>query len=86
VALAYGPVRFAMDFLRVHDGESADPRALFLTPAQYACIALFLFGVVMVWHVRRIVASGNDPLDVFNRVRAPDTPLEPPIPETNEPL
>ncbi len=81
-ALAYAPVRFAMDFLRVHDGESADPRSLGLTPAQYACIALFVFGLYMVHHVRRIVASGKDPLDVYNRVREPDPPIEPPVEAT----
>jgi phosphatidylglycerol:prolipoprotein diacylglycerol transferase len=79
VALAYAPVRFAMDFLRVHEGESADPRTLNLTPAQYACVALFVFGVVMVLHVRRIAQSGSDPLDVFNRVPPePEPPIEPP--------
>jgi phosphatidylglycerol:prolipoprotein diacylglycerol transferase len=82
-ALAYAPVRFAMDFLRVHEGESADPRFFHLTPAQWACVALFVFGLVMVNHVRRIVASGKDPLDVFNRVpREPDPPVEPPVEAT----
>jgi phosphatidylglycerol:prolipoprotein diacylglycerol transferase len=77
VALTYAPVRFAMDFLRVHEGESADPRTFFMTPAQYACIALFVFGLIMVAYVRKIVASGRDPLDVFNRVRDTGPPIEP---------
>jgi phosphatidylglycerol:prolipoprotein diacylglycerol transferase len=83
-ALAYAPVRFAMDFLRVHEGESADPRTLHLTPAQFACMALFVFGLVMVAHVRRVAASGKDPLDVYNRTpeRAPDPPIEPPLEAT----
>ncbi len=83
VALAYAPVRFAMDFLRVHDGESADPRYFHLTPAQWACVALFVFGLVMVFVVKQIASSGKAPLDVFDRGRdpgpppAPDVPLEP---------
>lgn len=63
VALAYAPVRFAMDFLRVRDVHNADPRYGLLTPAQWACIALFLFGLVMVRHVVRLKRSGHDPLD-----------------------
>jgi phosphatidylglycerol:prolipoprotein diacylglycerol transferase len=41
-ALAYGPVRFGFDFLRV-----ADERYLGLTPAQYGAIALFAVGATM---------------------------------------
>ncbi len=65
VALSYGPVRFAMDFLRIRDTESADPRYGALTPAQWACLALVAFGLVMVVVVRRIRASGKDPLDLL---------------------
>lgn len=60
-ALAYAPVRFAMDYLRVRDVAQADPRYGSLTPAQWACVALFLFGLVMVWKVRQIKKSGVDP-------------------------
>lgn len=79
VALAYAPVRFAMDFLRIRNVEQADPRYFYLTPAQWACVALFGLGVVMVLRVRAIKRSGEDPLDVFlmkPKERVPDVPLE----------
>jgi len=63
-ALCYAPVRFAMDFLRVHNVDQADPRYGGLTPAQWSCVALFVFGLVMVKRVRDIKASGRDPLDM----------------------
>jgi phosphatidylglycerol---prolipoprotein diacylglyceryl transferase len=52
-SLAYAPVRFAMDGLRIHDGAIADPRYGGLTPAQWTCIALFLFGLFMIRHMKR---------------------------------
>jgi phosphatidylglycerol:prolipoprotein diacylglycerol transferase len=67
-ALAYSPVRFAMDFLRIPQSERGDTRYLSLTPAQYGCIALFLFGVVMVFYMRRLRERGIEPGDA---VRAP---------------
>ncbi len=63
-ALAYAPVRFAMDFLRVRDLEQADPRYGALTPAQWLCVALFVLGLVMVRKVRALQSSGIDPLDL----------------------
>jgi phosphatidylglycerol:prolipoprotein diacylglycerol transferase len=60
-ALAYAPVRFAMDFLRIPDSEGGDTRYAGLTPAQYGCIALFLFGLAMIPYVRRLHRSGKDP-------------------------
>jgi phosphatidylglycerol---prolipoprotein diacylglyceryl transferase len=45
VSLAYAPARFAMDFLRVRDTTAADARYGALTPAQWACVALFGFGL-----------------------------------------
>lgn len=68
-ALCYAPVRFAMDFLRVRDVEQADPRYGALTPAQWSCVALFLFGLAMVGRVRQIKASGRDPLDMVTLPR-----------------
>jgi phosphatidylglycerol---prolipoprotein diacylglyceryl transferase len=65
-SLAYAPVRFAMDYLRIKDGEAADPRYGGLTPAQWACVALFAFGIVMVLRVRQIKASGRDPMDLVS--------------------
>ncbi|MBX3211945.1 MAG: prolipoprotein diacylglyceryl transferase [Labilithrix sp.] len=84
VALAYAPVRFAMDFLRVRDIESADPRYGSFTPAQWACIALFAFGLFMVRRVMQLRKSGEDPLELVALPRtvlapAPDVPIEAPI-------
>ena len=67
--LAYSPVRFAMDFLRVRDVEQADPRYGGLTPALWECIALFLFGVVMSIITVRMKKRGDDPTEL---VLAPD--------------
>ena len=63
-SLCYAPVRFAMDFLRVRDVDQADPRYGSLTPAQWMCVALFLFGLYMARKVQQIKASGQDPQDM----------------------
>lgn len=60
-SMAYAPVRFAMDFLRITDGVNADPRYGGLTPAQWECVALFLFGVGMLIYIRSLKARGFDP-------------------------
>jgi phosphatidylglycerol:prolipoprotein diacylglycerol transferase len=75
-ALAYAPVRFAMDFLRIRDGEAADPRYGHLTPAQWACVALFVFGVVMVARTQEIKKSGRDPMDLVSLPRGEPLPDE----------
>jgi phosphatidylglycerol:prolipoprotein diacylglycerol transferase len=67
-ALSYAPVRFVMDYFRAPASEGGDPRTLGLTPAQYCCVALFLFGVGMIFYVRRLRASG---VDLTQSVRAP---------------
>ncbi len=59
-ALSYSPVRFAMDFLRLPDTQGGDPRYGALTPAQWCCIALFVFGLVMIVQLRRLKAKGVD--------------------------
>jgi len=53
MSIAYAPVRFALDFLRIR-GESplgelgaVDPRYGPFTPAQWACLALLGFGVFL---------------------------------------
>jgi phosphatidylglycerol:prolipoprotein diacylglycerol transferase len=51
--LAYAPVRFGLDFLRIEDVDGADPRYLGLTPAQWACIALFAFGLALARSIMR---------------------------------
>ncbi len=65
MAIAYAPVRFALDFLRV--GESiqesnglvaaVDPRYVGLTPAQWACFGLLAMGVY--FFVRTLHAAGT---------------------------
>lgn len=65
VCLAYAPVRFMMDFLRVRDVQGADPRYGGFTPAQWACIMLFVFGIGVAVYVRRLRVRGVDPADVF---------------------
>lgn len=60
-ALSYSPVRFAMDYLRVPEGpEGGDPRYAGLTPAQWCCLALFLFGLFMIARLRRYKRMGVD--------------------------
>lgn len=54
--LSYAPVRFALDFLRATDLEGADPRYGHLTPAQWMCLVMFVFGLVL-W--RRIRMQGD---------------------------
>jgi phosphatidylglycerol:prolipoprotein diacylglycerol transferase len=73
-ALAYAPVRFAMDYLRIKGVEQADPRYGGLTPAQWSSVALFVFGLVMVWKIQQIKKSGKDPQDTFLALPAPAVP------------
>jgi phosphatidylglycerol:prolipoprotein diacylglycerol transferase len=52
LTLAYAPVRFGLDFLRVHEGEmaSADARYGGLTPAQWGCVLALLAGIgLLIW-------------------------------------
>lgn len=51
LALAYSPVRFALDFLRVGEGDEGDVRYGALTFAQYACIAFFALGLYFAWKI-----------------------------------
>ncbi len=55
LAVAYAPLRFALDFLRIHEDVAlpelellADRRYAGLTPAQWACLLLFGLGVLML--------------------------------------
>jgi phosphatidylglycerol:prolipoprotein diacylglycerol transferase len=72
-ALAYAPVRFAMDFLRVPESEGGDTRYANLTPAQWSCMALFVYGLVMIGYMRRLRARGIEPADAV-RVTTPPEP------------
>ncbi len=55
VSLMYAPVRFAMDFVRIREGEGngADLRYGTLTFAQWSCIALAVAGVYIALQVRK---------------------------------
>jgi phosphatidylglycerol---prolipoprotein diacylglyceryl transferase len=46
--LAYGPVRFGLDFLREHDGPTADLRHAGLTFAQYFSVAIVVLAFVLL--------------------------------------
>jgi phosphatidylglycerol:prolipoprotein diacylglycerol transferase len=80
-SLAYAPVRFAMDFLRIPEGESesADLRYGGLTPAQWECVALFVFGIAMLFYVRSLKKRGIDPMDDVMAAPTPD-PRDGPLP------
>jgi len=60
MAIAYAPVRFALDFLRVSEGNgvagAVDPRYAGLTPAQWACFGLLAMGVY--FFVRTLQTAG----------------------------
>ena len=56
----YAPLRFLLDFLRVHPSDGAGPfaasgdaRYLGLTPAQWGCLPLFALGVFAYRRARR---------------------------------
>ncbi len=51
--LSYGPVRFALDFLRVEDA-----RYLGLTPAQWGSVAVFAAGIAVALRMRQ--TTGDD--------------------------
>lgn len=48
MCIAYAPTRFALDFLRIRQGPTADARYFALTPAQWACFLLLGAGVVVL--------------------------------------
>jgi phosphatidylglycerol:prolipoprotein diacylglycerol transferase len=76
-AFAYGPVRFAMDFLRIRDDEGADPRYGGLTPAQWGCVALVVLGIAIVAEMQKQKKRGVDPADALRAMPvAPSHPTE----------
>jgi phosphatidylglycerol:prolipoprotein diacylglycerol transferase len=60
VCIAYGVVRFGLDFLRAPEAEEGDRRLGSLTFAQWSCFAMVAFGVGLVLYARRIARSGDD--------------------------
>jgi phosphatidylglycerol:prolipoprotein diacylglycerol transferase len=75
--LAYAPVRFAMDFLRIPATDGGDTRYGDLTPAQWSCIALFVYSFLMIFYVRRQQARGIDTTLPLREHRT-DGPEDPP--------
>ncbi len=73
--LAYAPVRFAMDSLRITDGPDADPRYGGFTPAQWCCIVLFVYGLVMWGYVWSLSRRGIEPLNLVKTVHPPELDL-----------
>ena len=57
IATFYGPVRFALDYLRIDKVRGADPRYLGLTPAQYAAVAVIGIGIALILRVSKIPAG-----------------------------
>jgi phosphatidylglycerol:prolipoprotein diacylglycerol transferase len=55
--IIYAPVRFGLDFLRLDDPAGGDLRYGSLTPAQWACLALFLGGLFLFSRVSRPAAA-----------------------------
>lgn len=50
-AVWYGVVRFVLDFYRAYDGGHVDARYFGLTPAQYASVGLFAFGLFLFYRM-----------------------------------
>jgi phosphatidylglycerol:prolipoprotein diacylglycerol transferase len=57
MCIAYAPTRFALDFLRIRQGPTADVRYFALTPAQWACFLLLTAGVIVL--VRALGSSAE---------------------------
>jgi phosphatidylglycerol:prolipoprotein diacylglycerol transferase len=68
MCVAYAPVRFLLDFLRVGEtepgvGGAGDPRYAGLTPAQWACFAFLALGIYFVRGAARRQAAGESGAD-----------------------
>ncbi len=62
LGLLYGLGRFGFDFLRAKDMAYVDSRYFGLTPAQYACMALWAYGVIGLMRAPvQPAAAGTDP-------------------------
>jgi phosphatidylglycerol:prolipoprotein diacylglycerol transferase len=70
--VAYAPVRFVLDFLRVPEGDpnfpgASDPRYAGLTPAQWACFLALGYGAYLLKgsigkpYVRTAPAAPDEP-------------------------
>ena len=59
IFVAYGTLRFALDYLRADDVIGADPRYAGLTAAQYGCAVLLAAGLWLLLPVRPSVQVGR---------------------------
>lgn len=57
LALLHPPARFALDFLRAPAAEGGDMRYFGLTPAQFAAVGLFTFGLFAMRRVQQSAAT-----------------------------
>jgi phosphatidylglycerol:prolipoprotein diacylglycerol transferase len=62
-SVIYAPVRFLLDFLRLTEPEGGDLRYALLTPAQWACIGLFVFGGWLAFRLVRVLRHESQPLE-----------------------
>ncbi len=51
ICLLYAPARFVLDTLRALPADGGDIRYAGLTPAQWACLPLFAFGLWLTWSI-----------------------------------
>ncbi len=56
LCVSYAPVRFFLEFLRVGPDQGGDVRYLGLTPAQYASLIAFAFGIYLFTRARQVPA------------------------------
>ena len=84
MCIAYAPSRFALDFLRVHEGDSgkfgahnADPRYSSLTPAQWGCLLLLGAGIYFLYRAARSAEKGSAWLAAAAPRFAPPAPSTP---------
>lgn len=68
-ALAYAPVRFVLDFVRITEGEAADKRYLQLTFAQWMCVLTLALGLFVVAYMRQCKARGVDLGEPIRKLR-----------------
>lgn len=59
--VAYMPLRFCLDFLRLPEGEGGDVRWGPLTMAQYACLPFLALGVMFLARARRAARRPEQP-------------------------
>ena len=72
LALLYGIGRFLLDFLRARDVPYADARYAGLTPAQWFCIALVVYGAVHVTRTLRRSREAPEPPEALQPGGAPE--------------